>query len=190
MSRNDLMVTVVGWAATKPKEVTGGVPFTSFRLATTPRYFDNRQGGWADGRTEWLTVKVFRDVALNVASSINKGDPVLVHGRLRTEEWQGDGGLRTTLVVEASALGHDLTRGRSVFVRTVRTSRPEDADAAPGAGEFATASGGPEVDPWALDARPDSEPDAGPDSELGLEPTGITVGESEALAEKVAVLTP
>jgi len=100
MSNNGLIVTVVGWAATKPREVNGdGVPFTSFRVATTPRYFDKGQGAWADGRTEWLTVKVFRDVALNVAVSINKGDPVVVHGKLRTEEWQGENGSRSGMVV-------------------------------------------------------------------------------------------
>ena len=132
MSRNDLTMTAVGWAATKPKEVTGGVPFTSFRLASTPRFFDSRQGTWVDGRTEWLTVKVFRDVALNVAASIGKGDPVLVHGRLCTEEWQSEAGPRTTLVLEATAVGHDLTRGRGVFVRTMRGARADGADAADG----------------------------------------------------------
>lgn len=201
MSRNDLMVTVVGWAATRPKEVTGGVPFTSFRLATTPRYFDNRQGGWADGRTEWLTVKVFRDVALNVASSIAKGDPVVVHGRLRTEDWQADGGVRTTLVVEASALGHDLTRGRGVFVRTVRASRPEDADAAtePGA-DVAAERGAPDADPWALDAggalsgaavgdRGDDDED---DDEDDVDDGGADgdADDLEHAPEEVAALTP
>ena len=152
MSNNGLIVTVVGWAATKPREVSGdGVPFTSFRLATTPRYFDKGQGAWADGRTEWLTVKVFRDVALNVAVSINKGDPVVVYGKLHTEEWQGENGSRTGMVVEASALGHDLTRGRSVFARTVhvgsavRSDEPEGAD-----------HGGD--DPWTRDAADPADP--------------------------------
>lgn len=153
MSRNDLMVTAVGWAATKPKEVTGGVPFTSFRLASTPRFFDTRQGAWVDGRTEWVTVKVFRDIALNVAASIGKGDPVLVHGRLCTEEWQSESGLRTAMVIEATALGHDLTRGRGVFVRTVRGARAEDAEAE---GTDADAAGVDRTpvaaadDPWAV----------------------------------------
>lgn len=165
MSRNDLMVTAVGWAATKPKEFVGGVPFTTFRLASTPRFYDSRQGVWVDGRTEWFTVKVFRDVALNVGFSIDKGDPVLVHGRLCTEEWQTDGGLRTGLVLEAVAIGHDLTRGRSEFVRVVRGGRPEGADAdadadardeadgAAGAGAGRERIGvAAEVDPWVVDA--------------------------------------
>lgn len=144
MNNKGLVVTVVGWAASKPREISGeGVAFTSFRLATTPRFFDNRQGTWADGQTEWLTVKVFRDVALNVAGSINKGDPLVVHGKLRTEEWQADSGPRSRLVLEASALGHDLTWGRAVFARTVHIA-PATARAEGGGDRCDD-----DVDPWA-----------------------------------------
>lgn len=168
MSSNGMMTTVVGWVATHPREISGqGVPFTSFRVASTPRYYDTRNGVWADGRTEWLTVKVFRDVALNVAGSIHKGEPVVVHGRLRTEEWESENGARTGLVIEASALGHDLTRGRATFVRTTHTSaatdggeagaRGGDDGAAPDAaspGHGVTGSDGVDApqDPWTADA--------------------------------------
>jgi single-strand DNA-binding protein len=159
MSNKGMIVTVVGWAATKPREITGRVPFTSFRVATTPRYYDNSRGSWTDGHTEWLTVKVFRDVALNVAASVNKGDPVVVHGRLRTEEWEGENGPRSGLVLEASALGHDLTRGRAAFARTVHAAPAEATDDAP-------ATGTAEEDPWAIDAPPTStSADAGPAAE-------------------------
>nr|WP_297422081.1 single-stranded DNA-binding protein [uncultured Actinotalea sp.] len=158
MSSNGLTVTVVGWAATTPREISGdGVPYTSFRVATTPRWFDSRAGAWTDGRTEWITVKAFRDVALNVGSSIRKGDPVLVTGRLRTEEWQGETGPRTSLVLDVTALGHDLTRGRAVFTRTVnvaaeRASAEAGADGgASGPGRSGAGGGGPEEDPWATD---------------------------------------
>ncbi len=110
MSSNAIVTTVVGWAATAPREIHAGrVPYTSFRLATTPRHFDRGQGVWIEGRTELFTVKVFRDTALNVAISVQKGQPIIVTGRLKTEEWQGEGGTRSGLVLEASALGHDLT---------------------------------------------------------------------------------
>ncbi|HEY3437223.1 MAG TPA: single-stranded DNA-binding protein [Actinotalea sp.] len=153
MSSNGLMVTVVGWAASTPREVVGdGVPFTSFRVATTPRHFDSRTNAWADGRTEWITVKAFRDVAFNVASSVRKGDPLLVQGRLRTEEWATESGPRTGLVLDAQALGHDLTRGRGTFARSVHVGGPQAADT----GRADLADGGDaegdEADPWATDA--------------------------------------
>ncbi|GEN79441.1 single-stranded DNA-binding protein [Actinotalea fermentans] len=158
MSSNAIVTTVVGWAATEPREIHAGrVPYTSFRLASTPRHFDCARGVWVEGRTEWLTVKVFRDTALNVAGSVHKGQPLVVTGRLRTEEWQGENGARSGLVLEASALGHDLTRGRATFVKTKHVAAgsgdADDAGAAPGAGEV---RGGPadgaDVDPWLVDA--------------------------------------
>lgn len=168
MSSNAIVTTVVGWAATAPREIHAGrVPYTSFRLASTPSHFDRGQGVWVEGRTEWLTVKVFRDTALNVALSVQKGQPIIVTGRLRTEEWQGENGTRSSLVLEASALGHDLTRGRSTFVKTSHVAAgpadeaapgPQDATGVPGpggaaaeqAGPDGAATPGPELDPWAF----------------------------------------
>lgn len=174
MSNKGMIVTVVGWAATKPREITGRVPFTSFRVATTPRYYDNSRGAWTDGHTEWLTVKVFRDVALNVAASVNKGDPVVVHGRLRTEEWEGENGPRSGLVLEASALGHDLTRGRAVFARTVHVAQVEGTDGT-------SAAETDEDDPWASDAAP---------AESTLADAESSDGAAEPAAQESMVMTP
>ncbi|MCL3860349.1 single-stranded DNA-binding protein [Actinotalea sp. K2] len=169
MSTTGLMVTVVGWAASTPREVVGdGVPYTSFRVATTPRYFDSRQGVWADGRTEWFTAKAFRDVAFNVAASIRKGDPVLVHGRMRTEEWVGENGPRSGLVLDVTAVGHDLTRGRSSFARRTHVSGGQGDEQAgatahePGPDQVVEGSAQTPVDasahdPWATEGAVSSE---------------------------------
>jgi single-strand DNA-binding protein len=188
MSTSDLTVTLVGWVGTEPKHYTGtGVtPFTSFRMANTRRYFDRAQNAWTDGRTEWFTVKVWRQSALNVASSLRKGDPVLVHGRLATEQWDGPDGQRTTLVLEALAIGPDLTYGRASFARTIHV---------PGADGEATATrrgdGGDEVgggalgieDPWATDgAVTGDEPDGDGD---GVDADGVDADETPS-GERVA----
>ncbi len=166
MSSNEIVTTVVGWAATAPREIQDGrVPYTSFRLASTPRHFDRARQAWVEGRTEWFTVKVFRDPALNVAGSVLKGQPVVVHGRLRTEEWLGEHGPRTGLVIEASALGHDLTRGRSTFVRVSRVGGSAGTDGA-GDGEASrTGAGTDPADPWAVDGAPGATGHDGPDGE-------------------------
>lgn len=175
MSTSGLVVTVVGWVASNPREVVGdGVPFTSFRLATTPRWYDNRAAMWTDGRTEWITVKAFRDVAFNVASSVRKGDPVLVLGRLRTEEWAGENGPRTTLVLDASALGHDLTRGRTSFARSVHVSADRSTDSEDEPGGAGSGDGGA-VDPWAGPTA------VGPDEAAGLVSAAGTRDEAGAL---------
>lgn len=129
MSTNGLTLTLTGWVGTEPKHFTGaGTPFTSFRMASTRRYYDARQGAWVDGKTLWFTVKVWREAALNVAECLRKSDPVVVHGRLGTEEWESPEGPRSGLVLEALAIGHDLTYGRSRFARTVHRSAAGDGE--------------------------------------------------------------
>ena len=116
---NDLIMTVNGWVATDPSQHVGptGARLTSFRLASTSRFFDRDKGEWTDGRTEWFTVKVFRSAAITVANSIHKGQPVTVHGRFRTAEWEGEAGTRVDLVIDATSVGHDLTKGTAEFTR-------------------------------------------------------------------------
>jgi single-strand DNA-binding protein len=126
MSTQSLDVTVVGWIGS---DVTlfpareGRQAYTSFRVASTRRFFDRSTGAWRDGRTEWFRVKVWRTLAVNVAGSLRKGDPVVAHGRLSTEEWVGaDGTPRSGLVLEAVSVGHDLAFGSSNFRRTINGS--------------------------------------------------------------------
>jgi single-strand DNA-binding protein len=116
---NDLTMTVTGWVATEPRHVVGptGTRLTSFRLASTSRYFDRDKGVWADGNTEWFTVRTFRSAAITVMNSIEKGQPVVVQGRLRTHQWDADAGPRTDLVIDAMSVGHDLTKGVATFTR-------------------------------------------------------------------------
>ena len=76
---------------------------------------------WSDGRTEWFTVKVLAQRrAATSRASLRKGDPVIVQGRLSTEEWVGADGRR--------ARRSCWTRSRSV--PTWRSAQPLRADGA------------------------------------------------------------
>ncbi len=135
MSTNELTLTLVGWLGAEPKHypgLGGATPFTSFRMASTRRVFDRERGAWTDGRTEWFTVKCWRGAARNVAESLRKGDPVVVHGRLSTDEWAAPEGTRTTLVLDAIAIGPDLSYGTARFARTVH---PDGAAEGPADGD-------------------------------------------------------
>jgi single-strand DNA-binding protein len=116
-------VHVTGYVGTDV-ELRSGSGLATFRLATTPRYRKN--GDWVDGNTTWLTVTCWRSLAEHVASSIRKGEPVIVVGRLRTNVWQGQDGPVERLILEAITVGHDLSRGTSAFRRMERVSVPED----------------------------------------------------------------
>lgn len=122
-------LSVTGLVATTPRHLVtqDGLPITSFRLASSQRRFDRNQNKWIDGETNWFTVTAFRQLAINSAGSINKGDRLVVAGKLRVRDWDNGERAGTSVEVEADSLGHDLTWGSSVFTRTVlvREADPE-----------------------------------------------------------------
>ncbi|GLX37204.1 hypothetical protein Sros01_32770 [Streptomyces roseochromogenus] len=65
-------------------------------------------------------------LALNLASSVSVGEPLVVHGRLRVREDPPDGdGVRWfSADIDAVAVGHDLNRGTAAFRRVVKTDTP------------------------------------------------------------------
>jgi single-strand DNA-binding protein len=69
--------------------------------------------------TNWFTVTAFRQLAINLAGSINKGERVVVTGELKVRDW-GTGELSGTSVeIVAFTVGHDLRYGTAQFTRTV-----------------------------------------------------------------------
>lgn len=121
-------VTVTGLVATTPRHLVtqDGLPITSFRLASSHRRFDKEQGRWVEVDTNWFTITAFRQLAMNSAQSISKGERVLVHGRLRVRDWDNGERSGTSVEVEADSLGHDLSWGTAVFNRTVLTREDDD----------------------------------------------------------------
>lgn len=152
MAVNEIGVTVVGWAGNEPTlylREDGQVPFAKFRLASTPRVYDRAQDAFVDGPTSWFTVKAFRTLARNITASIRRGDPLVVHGRVRLVDWVApDGHTRTTAELTAESVGHDLTRGTTQFMRTVHEGRATDGSGrgAPGP-DSSTGAAGPEEAP-------------------------------------------
>ncbi|MEL4357013.1 MULTISPECIES: single-stranded DNA-binding protein [unclassified Luteococcus] len=113
----DALITLTGNVGTDVEFTQGeGWQLARFRLACTPRRL--REGAWVDTETTWIGITAWGRTAENMKTSLSKGDPVLVTGKLRTNAWIDKEGIRhERLVVEATALGHDLTRGRSEFTR-------------------------------------------------------------------------
>lgn len=116
---NETIVTVTGNVATDPtlRTTKSGARVAGFRLASTERRFDRGVREWRDGDTTWFQVTCWRAMAENVMSSVAKGQPVVVHGRLRDASYERDGQRRTVIEVEAYGLGHDLSRGVASFTR-------------------------------------------------------------------------
>ena len=122
-------ITVTGVVGTDPNlhVTTQGLAITSFRLASTRRYFDRAKGSWEDGETNWYTISTFRQLAQNTVASIRKGERVVVHGRLRLRAWENGEKSGMAVEIEADAIGHDLTWGTTELTK-VRLAR-ESSDA-------------------------------------------------------------
>jgi single-strand DNA-binding protein len=127
-------ITLTGIVATIPRvlKTSDDLAITSFRLASTQRRFDRNRNRWVDGETNWYTITTFRQLATNAASSVVRGDRVIVAGRVRIREWEAGERKGTTVEVEADAVGHDLTWGTTAFTRVIMTAaasgQHDDAD--------------------------------------------------------------
>lgn len=133
MSNGTLDLTVTGWVGSEVTTLPaqdGRAAYTTFRLGSTRRWWNRQTGQWQDSQTEWFQVKAWRALAVNAGLSLRKGVPVVVQGRLSTREWQDQGGaLRTSLVLEATAIGVDLSFGTvGPFQRTLSGVAAQSSD--------------------------------------------------------------
>ncbi|WP_395693691.1 single-stranded DNA-binding protein [Nocardioides sp.] len=128
---NDCTITVRGWlGGDVDLRKAGDAPVASFRLACTPRRFSRRTETWSDGATQWYTVTCWRGLADNVARSLRRGDPVLVQGRLDLRRYVNSQNIEVeAFEIDATAVGHDLSRGTSQFTRTPRSEPSAGAEA-------------------------------------------------------------
>ncbi|MFF7729753.1 single-stranded DNA-binding protein [Streptomyces sp. NPDC008001] len=129
---NETLVTVVGNVATEPdyRESANGSPSSRFRLAATVRRWDRAEGEWADAYTSFYTVWAWRSLAANVVASLGVGEPVVVQGKLRIRDEEREGKRWVSADIDAVSIGHDLSRGTSVF-RRVAQARPLPAEPPP-----------------------------------------------------------
>lgn len=146
------LITLTGLVATTPRHITTseGLAITSFRLASSQRRYDRVQQRWIDGDTNWYTVSAFRNLAQNAATSVSKGDRVILTGRVRIRDWENTDRSGTTVEVEAESVGHDLTWGTAVYTRTTTTLSTDDAQ-------------------WIPDDVAQTEPETRPDSQSVVE---------------------
>lgn len=122
------IITLTGLVATNPRHIvtSEGLAITSFRLASNQRRFDRTQNAWVDGDTNWYTITAFRQLGMHVASSVEKGQRVIVTGRVRIRDWESGAKSGTTIEIDAESIGHDLTWGRATFTRSIMAAKPAD----------------------------------------------------------------
>ncbi|HEX3830138.1 MAG TPA: single-stranded DNA-binding protein [Sporichthyaceae bacterium] len=129
---NGTALTICGNLAETPtlEASATGKATVRMRIAVDNRRRDPN-GEWVDGTTSWYTVIAWETLAENLAANLNKGDRVIVHGRLEQREWTTDDNeTRTVWELTAEDAGPSLrmpTRNAGVDRRNAQPARPNSA---------------------------------------------------------------
>jgi single-strand DNA-binding protein len=185
---NESYITVTGRVVADPESRTTrtGVPFAAFRLASTVRRLNTKTREYEDAGTSFYNVTAFRSLGANVANSLKKGEPVVVYGRLRVNQWlRQDNSHATSVEIDAYSVGHDLSWGTTELQRVTRAQLDQQDRMADGGVQDAMASlegerpveaeNFADYDPGDLAGRTGSSSlDADTDDyEVAVEPTGL-----------------
>ena len=111
MAQGDTNITVVGNIVADPelRFTPAGAAVANFRVASTPRRYNQQTSQWEDGEAMFLTCNVWRQAAENVAETLTKGMRVIVTGRLRQRSYQTrEGENRTVFEIEVDEVGPSL----------------------------------------------------------------------------------
>ena len=155
-------ITLIGNLGSKPEVRTtpSGQHVVNFSIATNSRRLNRTTNVWEDVDPNWYDVAAWGDLATHAAKSLDKGQRVIVVGKLRMRKFETQNGSRTKHEVVADALGHDLTAGSSIFAKRARTPQEKGvSDQQQGFGG-ARSFGSPQSE-----APPDDEDAQGPPSE-------------------------
>jgi single-strand DNA-binding protein len=122
MAQGDTQITIIGNLVADPelRFTPSGQPVAQFRVASTPRIYNN--GEWKDGDSLFMTCNVWRQAAENVAESLQRGMRVILSGRLKQRSYETkEGEKRTVYEVEVDEVGPSL-RNASAKVNRVQRS--------------------------------------------------------------------
>jgi single-strand DNA-binding protein len=175
----DTIITVIGNLTADPelRFTPSGAAVASFTVASTPRTFDRQTNEWKDGEALFLRCSAWRQMAENVAESLQRGYRVIVQGRLVQRSYETrEGEKRTVVEMQVDEIGPSLRYANAKVNRTQRGGGDFGGGAGGGGNggggnggggggrSYGGPSGGPADDPWA------SAPPAGSGGDFSDEP--------------------
>lgn len=133
-------------AAPELRFTAGGHAVASFSVASTPRVYDKATSAWRDGETLFMRCSAWRQLAENIAESLDKGTAVIVVGRLQQRSFEKDGQRRTVIELEADNVAASLQRATAKVTKVTAQGQPAAQQQSAGGG---WGSQQPAADPWA-----------------------------------------
>ncbi len=163
MAAGDTNITIIGNLVGDPelRYTPTGQAVATFRVASTPRRYNNQTGQWEDGDSLFLSCNVWRQAAENVAESLQRGTRVIVSGRLRQRSYETrEGEKRTVYEVEVDEVGPSLRNASAKVTKSTRSGAGGGFGGQGGQGSqggYGGGSGGQASDdPWAADSGSDN----------------------------------
>lgn len=117
--------TFIGGLVAAPdlRYTSSGKAVASFTLAYTPRKLDKNTKEWVDaGEPLYMRCNLWEQAAENLAESgLDKGDRLIVTGRLKSRTWDDrEGNKRTSIELDVDEIGVTL---RGATVKVTKASR-------------------------------------------------------------------
>lgn len=130
-----------------------GAAVCEVRLVSNKRKLNKQTDEWEDANVCWLKGVAWRQLAENIAESVQKGDLVVVSGDLETQEWEADdGSKRQTYQIMIDSIGPAL---RWATAKVSRAQRSEGGSQQRSGGQQQSGGDG---DPWGRPPAPSDEP--------------------------------
>ena len=138
---SDNTITIVGNVTDDPelRFTPSGLPVANFTVAVNRR-FKNASGQWEDKLDGFFRCSCWRDMAENVAESLQKGTRVVVAGRLQEQRWEDqEGGKRSRIEIQVDEVGPSL---RWATASVQKSNRSTSGGAGGGGGQGGGQGGG------------------------------------------------
>lgn len=123
----ETVVTIIGNLTSAPelKFTQSGAAVANFTVASTPRRKNEQTGKWEDGDALFMRCSVWREQAEN-AAQLDKGDRVLVVGRLVQRSYDTrEGEKRTVVELQVEEMGPSVKWKPAAVQRVERSGGQE-----------------------------------------------------------------
>jgi len=152
----ETIITVVGNLTDDPelKFTPSGAAVANFTVASTPRTFDRQTNEWKDGDALFLRCAAWRQLAENVAESLQKGQRVVVTGALRVRQFERqDGSKGTSVELNVDEVGPSLRYATAKVTKVSRSGNSGGGSGQDWGGQPASApASAPATDVWGTGA--------------------------------------
>jgi single-strand DNA-binding protein len=153
-------ITVIGNLVDDPelRFTPSGAPVANFRIASNSRRFDKQTNEWVDNESMFLSCAAWRQMAENVAESLQRGMRVIVYGTLKSRQYETrEGEKRTVFEIDVEEVGPSLRSATAAVTKAQRVQG--QAQQNNGWGQSPGQQGGaPANDPWATPSGQSEEP--------------------------------